>query len=142
MTSHKLTMVFATALALVTCALPGLAEKVVLPEKHLTEQLKWAEAGESSAIRCARLEAFWYAHLPREDGGTNPKAGQGYEDGAHVVSIVHCAWQLARACIETGQTRKALKMVNWLAEHESKTGLAPVLDGAGGGEEAEPDPPR
>ncbi|RYD75351.1 MAG: hypothetical protein EOP84_18450 [Verrucomicrobiaceae bacterium] len=27
----------------------------------------------------------------------------------------------------TGQKEKALVMVNWLADHESKTGLAPVI---------------
>jgi len=103
-----------------------MAEKVELPAKYLTEQLKWAEAGESPKIKADRLEAFWHAHLPRENGGKSPEAPNGYEDGTHACAIIACAWQLTRAYIESGQKDKALEVLNWLAKNESKTGLAPI----------------
>lgn len=101
-------------------------EKVVLPEKYITEQFKWAEEGETPQIRADRLEAFWNAHLPRENGGENPEAPNGYEDGTHSCIIIVCAWQLTRAYVETGQKEKALKIIDWLAKNDSRTALAPI----------------
>lgn len=99
------------------------------------KQLEWAEAAMTDSEKANRLEAFWKKYLPQEDGGVSPEL-IGYGDGSHVCAIIHCAWQLTRAYIATGQKEKALAMVNWLAEHESKTALAPVIkpaeqDGAG-----------
>ena len=121
MSAHILiTLVFILGVA------SSLADKVELPEKYLTDQLKWAESGKTPKIRADRLEAFWHAHLPRENGGKNPEAPNGYEDGTHVCCIIGCAWQLTRAYIESGQKEKALEVLDWLAKNESKTGLAPI----------------
>jgi hypothetical protein len=97
-----------------------------LPDEPMGKQLQWAEAAQTDSQRADRLEALWIEYLPREDGGVSPDR-IGYEDGSHIGAIVHCAWQLTRAYILTGQKKKALAMINWLAEHESKTGLAPLL---------------
>lgn len=99
------------------------------------KQLEWAEAAERDSERADRLEAFWLQYLPQEDGGISADR-IGYNDGSHVVAVVHCAWQLTRAYIATGRKEKALAMVNWLAEHESKTALAPVV------KQLAPSPPR
>ncbi len=103
----------------------GWCQDVTLPDVPMGKQLEWAEAGETDSEKAGRLEAFWSEYLPQEDGGTSPDR-IGYGDGSHVAAIVHCAWQLTRAYIANGQKAKALAMVDWLAEHESKTALAPV----------------
>ncbi len=104
----------------------GWCGNATLPDEPMEKQLKWAEAAKNDSERADRLEAFWKEYLPQEDGGVSPDR-IGYGDGSHVGAIVHYAWQLTRAYISTGQKEKALAMVNWLAEHESKTALAPVM---------------
>lgn len=110
----------------------GWCADTTLPDEPMGKQLKWAEAAQTVSERADRLEAFWKEYLPQEDGGVSPDR-IGYDDGSHVCAIVHCAWQLTRAYIATGQKEKALAMVNWLAKHESKTGLAPVTKNAEAG---------
>lgn len=114
-----------TLLILLAVSFPAFGEDTTLPDDPMGKQLEWAEAAETDADKADRLEAFWREYLPQEDGGTSPDR-VGYGDGSHVAAIVHCAWQLTRAYIATGQKEKALTMVDWLAEHESKTALAPV----------------
>ena len=104
----------------------GWCADTVLPAEPMGKQLEWAEAAKTDSERADRLEVFWREYLPEEDGGISPDR-RGYEDGSHVGAIVHCAWQLTRAYIATGQKEKALALVNWLAEHESKTALAPII---------------
>jgi hypothetical protein len=104
----------------------GWCADTVLPAEPMGKQLEWAEAAKTDSERANRLEAFWREYLPQEDGGISPDR-RGYEDGSHICAIVHCAWQLTRAYIATGQKEKALSLVNWLAEHESKTALAPII---------------
>lgn len=114
-----------TLLVVIATSSFGWCANTILPNEPMENQLKWAEAAKTDSERADRLEAFWREYLPQEDGGVSPDR-IGYGDGSHVGAIVHCAWQLTRAYISTGQKEKALAMVNWLAEHESKTALAPV----------------
>jgi hypothetical protein len=131
-----------TFLSIVATALPGWSAELTLPDVPMGKQLEWAEAAETDAEKAARLEAFWREYLPQEDGGISTDR-IGYGDGSHVGAIVHCAWQLTRAYVSTGQKEKALAMIDWLAEHESKTALAPVTKKAEQGVGGQPaTPPR
>ena len=103
-----------------------LKERVELPEVYMTKQYEWAMKGKDAHERADRLEALWHEHLPMENGGENPMVN-GYEDGTHIFTITGCAWQLCRAYIESGQDEKALKILNWLAEYESRLQLGPVI---------------
>jgi hypothetical protein len=134
---RSITLVFGLSIATF-----GWCAAATLPDEPMEKQLKWAEAAQTDSERADRLEAFWREYLPQEDGGVSPDR-IGYGDGSHVGAIVHCAWQLTRAYILTGQKEKALAMVNWLAEHESKTALAPVTKNAEQGVGGQPaTPPR
>jgi len=115
-----------TLLLVIGLSSVGSCADTVLPDQPMGKQLEWAETGKSDSDKADRLEAFWKKYLPQEDGGVSPDL-IGYGDGSHVCAIIRCAWQLTRAYISTGQKEKALAMVNWLAEHESKTSLAPVI---------------
>jgi hypothetical protein len=121
------TISFLVGIAISSC---GWCADTALPDEPMGKQLEWAEAAPTDSERADRLEVFWREYLPQEDGGVSPDR-IGYGDGSHVCAIVHCAWQLTRAYIAIGRKEKALAMVNWLAEHESKTGLAPVTKNAG-----------
>jgi len=114
--------------------------ETTLPDEPMGKQFEWAESAETDSMRADRLEVFWREYLPQEDGGTSPER-VGYGDGSHVAAIIHCAWQLTRAYITTGQKEKALGMVNWLAEHESKTALAPITKKQNKSEQATPRKP-
>jgi len=128
-----------TCIAAVMISVSLLASgSVELPKASMMQQLEWALNSEPVKQRADRLEAFWHAHLPLEDGGTNPSPTEGYEDGVHIGAIIQCAWHLTRAYIESNQREKALSMIDWLAEHESKTGLAPVTNKAEQGESLKP----
>lgn len=94
------------------------------PPNNMIERARWARETKDLPTRIERLERFMSGYLPSEDGGTNPNM-KGYEDGSHGLAVAGCAWELARAYVEAGQKDKALKMLDWLQEHDSKSMLYP-----------------
>lgn len=94
------------------------------PPTNMIEHARWARETKDPPKRIERLEGFMRGYLPSEDGGTNPNM-KGYGDGSHGLAVAGCAWQLARAYVEAGQKDKALKMLDWLQEHDSKSMLYP-----------------
>ena len=94
------------------------------PPTNMIERARWARETKDLPKRIERLEGFMSGYLPSEDGGTNPNM-KGYEDGSHGLAVAGCAWELARAYVEAGQKDKALKMLGWLQEHDSKSMLYP-----------------
>jgi GH15 family glucan-1,4-alpha-glucosidase len=94
------------------------------PPTNMIEYARWARETNDLATRIERLEGFMRGYLPSEDGGTNPEM-KGYGDGSHVLAVAGCAWELARAYVKAGQKDKALKMIDWLQQHDSKSMLYP-----------------
>ncbi len=107
-------------MALLLCANAGDES----PPPNMIEQATWAGETKDLAKRIERLEAFMLEYLPSEEGGTNPDM-RGYGDASHGLAVAGCVWQLARAYMEAGQKDKALKMLDWLQEHDSKSMLYP-----------------
>ena len=94
------------------------------PPTNMIEHARWARETSNLATRIERLEGFMRGYLPSEDGGTNSEM-KGYGDGSHVLAVAGCAWELARAYVKAGQKDKALKMIDWLQQHDSKSMLYP-----------------
>jgi hypothetical protein len=94
------------------------------PPTNMIEHASWARETKDPLKRIERLEGFMRGYLPSEEGGTNPNM-KGYGDGSHGLAVAGCAWQLARAYVEAGQKDKALKMLDWLQEYDSKSMLYP-----------------
>ena len=94
------------------------------PPTNMIEHATWARETKDLPKRIERLEGFMRGYLPSEEGGTNPNM-KGYGDGSHGLAVAGCAWQLARAYVDAGQKDKALKMLDWLQEHDSKSMLPP-----------------
>lgn len=69
-----------------------------------------------------RYEGIWARYLPFEDGGKDPHLS-GYEDESHRKAVCGCAWRLVRLYLEEGESRKALRMLEWLEQHDSATFL-------------------
>ena len=92
------------------------------PPTNMIEHASWARETKDPLKRIERLEGFMRGYLPSEEGGTNPNM-KGYGDGSHGLAVAGCAWQLARAYVEAGQKDKALKMLDWLQEYDSKSML-------------------
>ena len=74
-------------------------------------------------MRIERLEKFLRAFIPLEDGVAVVTE---YEDGSSILAVTGSAWVLTRAYVEAGQKEKALKMIDWLQEHDSKSELVPT----------------
>lgn len=96
------------------------------PQPSATENMqahhRWAREAPTIQERIKRLEGFWAKYLPGEEEGID-QSMHGYGDGSHVLAIAGCAWELARAYIEIGEKEKALKMLDWIQKHDSKSRL-------------------
>ncbi len=73
-------------------------------------------------MRIKRLEEFLKGFIPLEDGA---KVETEYEDGLSILAVTRSAWVLARAYVEAGQKDNALRIIDWLQEHDSKSDLFP-----------------
>lgn len=105
----------------------------VSPPANMQEHRRWARSAPTIEERIKRLEGFWDAYLPQEEGGRNPEL-QGYGDGSHGLAVAGCAWDLARAYTEAGDQKKALKMLDWLQKFDSKSMLVSPAPKAAAGE--------
>jgi hypothetical protein len=92
------------------------------PPSNILEHARWARETKDLTIRIKRLEEFLKGFIPFEDGA---KVETEYEDGSSALAVTGSAWVLARAYVEAGQKDKALKVIDWLQEHDSKSDLYP-----------------
>lgn len=92
------------------------------PPPNMIEHARWARETKDLTLRIERLEAFLKGFIPLEEGA---KIEEEYEDGSSVLAVTGSAWVLVRAYVEAGQKNKALKVIDWLQEHDSKSDLSP-----------------
>lgn len=88
----------------------------------MLEHSRWARETKDLNLRIKRLEEFLKHYIPLEEG---LKITTEYEDGSSVYAVTGSAWALARSYIEAGQKNKALKVIDWLQENDSKSDLFP-----------------
>ena len=100
------------------------------PPTNLIDHAKWARETDNTQERIKRLEDFMIDYLPMEEGGTDPNM-RGYEDGSHGYAVTGSAWALVRAYVEAGRKDKAMKMLDWLQQYDSKSMLYTVKPKAG-----------
>jgi|GEM_PF-6723290 len=110
------------------------------PPTNMIEHRRWAFETKDLQLRIQRLEGFMSGYLPSEDGGTNPDM-RGYGDGSHALAVAGCAWQLTRAYMVAGKKDEAMKMLDWLQQHDSKSMLLPIKEEANKSEQATPRKP-
>ena len=92
------------------------------PPPSMIEHAKWAREAKELTVRIKRLEEFLKGYIPLEEGVVVVTE---HEDGASALAVTGSAWTLARAYVEDGQKDKALRMIGWLQEHDSKSELIP-----------------
>lgn len=90
------------------------------PPSNILEHARWARETKDLSMRIRRLENLLKGYIPLEDG---TKIQTEYEDGSSANAVTGSAWVLVRAYVEAGQKDKALKVIDWLQENDSKSDL-------------------
>ena len=91
-----------------------------VPPENLIARAAWARETKDLDLRIKRLEELLKHYIPLEEG---VKITTEYEDGSGIHAVTGSAWALARAYVEAGQKDKALKVIDWLQENDSKSDL-------------------
>ena len=92
------------------------------PPENMIARAGWARETKDLQLRIKRLEEFLKPFIPLEDG---IRIETEYEDGSSIYAVTGSAWVLARAYVEAGQKEKALRILDWLQENDSKSDLFP-----------------
>ncbi|MES2439227.1 MAG: hypothetical protein V4584_09170 [Verrucomicrobiota bacterium] len=93
------------------------------PPSNMIEHARWARETKDLTMRIERLEKFLKGFIPLDDGA---EVVTEFEDGSSILAVTGSAWVLVRAYVEAGQKDKALKVIDWLQEHDSKSELFPT----------------
>jgi hypothetical protein len=91
-----------------------------VPPENMIAYAAWARETKDLNLRIKRLEDLLKHYIPLEEG---VKITTEYEDGSSIYAVTGSAWVLARAYVEAGQKDKALKVIDWLQENDSKSDL-------------------
>ncbi|YCM46936.1 hypothetical protein V2O64_24195 (plasmid) [Verrucomicrobiaceae bacterium 227] len=95
------------------------------PPVNILKHGSWARETKDLPTRIQRLENFLKDYLPIEEGGV---IATEFEDGSSALAVTGAAWVLARSYIEAGEKTKALKMLDWLQQHDSRSMLCPIKE--------------